>query len=116
MNEIAIITRAAPAKILGLKRKGHLGPGADADVTIYNPDADYQKMFELPRYVISRGEVVVEDGEIRKVTNGRTYHVAPAYDESAVPDIRKWFERYYTVQFRNYPVDEHYLGEHEVVT
>jgi formylmethanofuran dehydrogenase subunit A len=115
MNEIAIITRAGPAKILGLDRKGHLGPGADADVTIYTPDDDYQKMFELPRYVISRGEVVVENGEIRKDGYGKTLHVEPVYDESAVPDIRQWFEQYYTVQFRNYPVDEHYLGEHEVV-
>src|SRR5690606_1050029 len=29
LNEIAIITRAGPARILGLNRKGHLGPGAD---------------------------------------------------------------------------------------
>jgi formylmethanofuran dehydrogenase subunit A len=36
LNEIAIITRAGPAKALGLKHKGHLGPGADADITIYD--------------------------------------------------------------------------------
>jgi formylmethanofuran dehydrogenase subunit A len=115
LNEIAIITRAAPAKILGLDCKGHLGVGADADVTIYNPNADIQKMFELPRYVIHAGDVVVEDGEIRSTQNGRLFHVAPSYDEGAVPHIREWFERYYTIQFRNYPVDDHYLQEHEVV-
>ena len=32
LYEIAIVTRAAGAKILGLKNKGHLGIGADADV------------------------------------------------------------------------------------
>src|SRR5207244_9595614 len=37
LYEIAIITRAGPARILGLKNKGHLGPGADADITIYTP-------------------------------------------------------------------------------
>jgi formylmethanofuran dehydrogenase subunit A len=115
LDEIAIITRAAPAKILGLDRKGHLGGGADADVTIYNPNSDIQKMFELPRYVIHAGDVVVEDGEIRSTQNGRLYHVAPSYDESVVPHIQDWFERYYTIQFRNYPVDDHYLQEHEVV-
>ena len=31
LNDIAIITRAGPARILGLKNKGHLGVGADAD-------------------------------------------------------------------------------------
>jgi len=116
LDEIAIITRAAPAKILGLDRKGHLGAGADADVTIYNPNSDIQKMFELPRYVIHAGEVVVEDGEIRSTQNGRLFHVAPSYDESVVPHIQDWFERYYTIQFRNYPVDDHYLQEHEVVS
>jgi len=31
-------------------------------------------------------------------------------DEGLVPDIKKWFESYYTIQFANYPVDEHYLA------
>jgi formylmethanofuran dehydrogenase subunit A len=115
LNEIAIITRAAPARMLGLEHKGHLGPGADADVTIYSPNADYQKMFELPRYVIRGGEVIVEDGEIRRNFEGKLFHVAPAYDEEAVPDIQEWFEKYYTIRFRNYPVDEHYLREHQVI-
>jgi formylmethanofuran dehydrogenase subunit A len=115
LDEIAIITRAAPARILGLDRKGHLGVGADADVTIYNSNADIQKMFELPRYVIHAGEVVVEDGEIRSTPNGRLLHVAPSFDEDVVPHIRDWFERSYTIQFGNYPVDEHYLREHEIV-
>lgn len=115
LSEIAIITRAAPARILGLRNKGHLGPGADGDVTLYQPDDDVQRMFELPRYVVRRGEIVVDDGEIRSNTEGRLYHVAPDYDEEAVPDIQEWFEKYYTIQFRNYPVEDHYLREHEAV-
>jgi formylmethanofuran dehydrogenase subunit A len=115
LNEIAIITRAAPAKMLGLTRKGHLGVGADADVTIYSPDDDRQKMFELPRWVFRAGELVVENGEIRNPVDGKLYHVAPAYDEEVVPDIKDWFEKYYTIQFRNYPVDDHYLRENEVI-
>ena len=31
LYEIATITRAGPARSLGLKHKGHLGPGADAE-------------------------------------------------------------------------------------
>jgi len=115
LGEITIITRAAPARMLGLERKGHLGPGADADITIYSPDEDRQRMFELPRYVLRAGEVVVENGEIRNPVDGKLFHVAPQYDEAAVADIRDWFEKYYTIQFRNYPVDEHYLRDNEVV-
>src|SRR5437764_1707778 len=110
LYEIAIITRAAPARILGLSHKGHLGVGADADVTIYTPGPDKRAMFELPRYVIKGGEVVVEQGEVRQESFGRTLHVATRYDEGAVPDIKKWFESYYTIQFANYPVDPHYLA------
>src|SRR5262249_58188018 len=66
LYEIAIITRASPARLLGLKHKGHLGPGADGDVTVYTPGADRRAMFELPRYILKAGEVVVEQGEIRK--------------------------------------------------
>ena len=55
LNEIAIVTRAAPARLLGLKHKGHLGVGADADLTVYSRNSDIAQMFSLPRYVIKEG-------------------------------------------------------------
>jgi formylmethanofuran dehydrogenase subunit A len=109
LSEIAIITRAAPARILGLSHKGHLGVGADADVAIYQPQSDLTRMFSFPRWVIKGGEVIVEDGEVRQEVFGKTLHVAPPYDRDHLEDIRKWFEAYYTIQFANYPVDETYL-------
>jgi formylmethanofuran dehydrogenase subunit A len=109
LNEIAIITRAGPARMLGLTHKGHLGPGADGDVTIYTPNADRTRMFEMPRYVIKAGEIIVEKGEIRVEAFGRTLHVQPEYDEGVIPDVRKWFEANYTIQFANYPVTDSYL-------
>jgi formylmethanofuran dehydrogenase subunit A len=117
LNEIAIITRAAPARILGLTHKGQLGPGADADITIYSPTEDIQQMFELPRYVLKGGEILVEGGEVRRSVDGATLHVAPSYDEGALPSIRDWFQSRYTVQFANYPVDVEELGQrYEVAT
>ncbi len=108
--EIAIITRAAPARILGLDHKGHLGIGADADITIYDKQDDRQKMFACPRYVIKEGEILVEEGQIRREAFGRTLFVAPDYDRSVEKDIREFFRKYYTVEFENYPVQrEHYL-------
>jgi len=109
LYEIAIITRAAPARMLGLPHKGHLGVGADADVAVYTPGPDIKAMFELPRYVLKNGVLVVEMGEIRAELFGRTLHVVPGYDEGVLPDIRKWFEAYYTIQFANYPVDAGYM-------
>jgi formylmethanofuran dehydrogenase subunit A len=108
--EIAIITRAAPARILGLKDKGHLGIGADADIAIYDKNDDKEKMFSVPRYVIKEGVVLAEDGEIRRETYGKTLFVSPQYDPDVEKDIRQYFDKYYTVEFENYPVQlEHYL-------
>jgi len=115
LSEIAIITRAGPARILGLKNKGHLGPGADADVTIYTPDPNQETMFELPRYVIKSGVMLVEHGEIREEFYGKTLHVAPEYDREVEPDIQKWFEESYSIRWRNYPVETDFLHEHEVI-
>jgi formylmethanofuran dehydrogenase subunit A len=116
LSEIAIITRAGPARILGLANKGHLGPGADADITIYTPDPNQETMFELPRYVIKSGVVIVEHGEIRMEFYGKTLHVAPEYDHEVEPDIQQWFEDSYSIRWRNYPVESEFLHEHEVVT
>ena len=109
LYEIAIVTRAGPAKILGLEHKGHLGTGADADLTLYQPNDDREKMFQFPRYVIKAGQVVVDDGEFRSCPAGRTFYVAPSYDPDAIPDIQKWFEQYYTIQFANYPIGDEFI-------
>ncbi|MCH8840873.1 MAG: formylmethanofuran dehydrogenase subunit A, partial [Planctomycetes bacterium] len=114
LSEIAIITRAGPARILGLKNKGHLGPGADADITIYTPHENKEIMFEMPRLVIKSGRVIVEQGEIRDPLIGKTLHVAPEHDLAVEPDTQAWFEKYYSIQWRNYPVDNSYLHEPEV--
>ena len=111
LGEIAIITRAGPARILGLTNKGHLGVGADADVTIYVPHENKETMFELPRYVIKGGEVIVEDTELRSAPNGRTLHVEPDYDPDREADIAEWFEKFYSIRFRNYPVGSDYLQD-----
>ena len=71
LEEIAIITRAGPARrLLGLRDKGHLGVGADADITIYDDRDDREAMFAAPRYVIKDGRAVVEDGELRESRTG----------------------------------------------
>ncbi|MEX2174678.1 MAG: formylmethanofuran dehydrogenase subunit A [Pirellulaceae bacterium] len=108
LGEIAIITRAGPARILGLKHKGHLGPGADADITIYTPHENKETMFELPRFVIKSGILLVEEGDIRQEHMGKLLHVAPAYDHAAEADIGQWFEDCYSIRFRNYPVGSDY--------
>ena len=106
LNEIAIITRAGPARLLGLKHKGHLGVGADADVTVYSQDSDIARMFASPRFVLKGGTLIVEEAQLRRAPAGRRLRLAPGYDDSLLPDLRGYFESYSTVSFANYPVQE----------
>ena len=106
LSEIAIVTRAGPARMLGLTAKGHLGPGADADVTIYAPDSDRERMFAFPRYVVKAGEIVVEDGDVRSSSFGRTLLVQPDYDPNVEAEIGADFGSEYTIEFANYAVRE----------
>ncbi len=102
LGEIAIITRAGPARTLGLERKGHLGVGADADIAVYEERDDKEAMFARPRYVYKGGELVVRDGAAVREVTGRTFSVAPAYDTALEAEIREYFNKAYTVSFDNY--------------
>jgi formylmethanofuran dehydrogenase subunit A len=105
LYEIAIITRAGPARLLGLEeRKGHLGPGADADVTLYAESSDREEMFRSPRYVFKGGELILEEGTIRSEVRGRTLRVAPDYDPVIEREVRAFFDRWGTVRFENFPI------------
>jgi formylmethanofuran dehydrogenase subunit A len=105
LNEIAIITSAGPARALGMKQKGHLGIGADGDVTLYNDNPDRQRMFGYPRYVIKAGKLAVEEGEIRTLSDGHEFVVQPDYNPEIEGYLRDRFEEHYTVRIENYPVD-----------
>ena len=83
LNEIAIVTRAGPARLLGLTRKGHLGVGADADVTVYARDADVATMFATPRYVVRAERWSSRKGSCAARRAGRRLHVRPGYDETS---------------------------------
>jgi formylmethanofuran dehydrogenase subunit A len=104
LNEIAIVTRAGPARLLGLRHKGHLGVGADADVTVYARDPEIARMFATPRYVVKGGQLVVEEGQLRRAPAGRRLRLSPGYDAAALRDVRRHFEAYGTVAFDNFPV------------
>jgi formylmethanofuran dehydrogenase subunit A len=111
LEEIAIVTRAGPARLLGLRDKGHLGAGADADVTIYDERADREEMFATPRHVIKSGRPVVRDGELVEARAGELLRVSAPYDPAIDYVLRAQFEERYSVQFDSYPVREPWLLE-----
>jgi len=127
--DIAKMTRAGPARALGLgDMKGHLGIGADADVAVinYNPKtmdpttdpAGIEKAFQDTAYTIKGGEIVVKDGEVVSKGNKRTIWVDATdgrMDPAVLDDIDKKFLRFYSVTINNYPVQESYVGRGELL-
>jgi formylmethanofuran dehydrogenase subunit A len=74
--EVAAMTRSGPARLLGLADRGHLNPGARADVAIYRDDPDRTAMFAAAAHVLKDGRSIVEAGEIVAWSFGRTLSVA----------------------------------------
>lgn len=115
LSEIAIIVSAGPARALGLKQKGHLGIGADADVTIYHQNPDGEMMFRYPRYVLKAGEVIVEEGDLKTSIEGRQFVSEPSFDPTITDYLRPLFEQFYTMAFENYPVEDDRVEHAEAV-
>ena len=102
LGEIAVITRAGPARILGLANKGHLGPGADGDVTIYAPDDDRRRMFATPRWVVKGGVVVVDDGELRASSVDGTFFTRMEVDEATRGELSRKFAEGASIHSANF--------------
>lgn len=80
LYEIAIMTRAAPARLLGLHDRGQLGAGAAADVAVYREQGDAEATFSRAAWVFKDGDAVVRDGRIVATPVGATHFAAPAFD------------------------------------
>lgn len=93
INKFVSITSTMPAKLFGLyPTKGNLNVSADADLVIYDPEkqwmidskkhhmnVDYNifeglKITGKPKYVLSRGEIIIQDDEL-KATKGRGKYI-----------------------------------------
>lgn len=98
LYEIAIMTRAGAAKLVGLHDRGHLGVGAAADITVYTDIADREKMFEKPDYVFKDGQLIVKDGNIVRVVWGATHTVKPEFDRGIEKEIKQYFDKYLTIK------------------
>jgi formylmethanofuran dehydrogenase subunit A len=111
LNEIAIMTRAGAARIIGLKDRGALSPGNWADITVYTEHADRQQMFTKPDYVFKDGELVVKDGEVVQVKWGTTHIVKPDFDLSIEKDLQKYFDRFLTMKLGNFKISDDELTD-----
>jgi formylmethanofuran dehydrogenase subunit A len=128
LYELAIMTRAGQAKALGLKNKGHLGVGADADVAIFNINPEttdiarkfrtVRRAFKHAAYTIKDGEIVVKDGEVVSKATGRTMWLDVQTKEPCKvdEDMKRRFKEYWTVDYDNYPVYDRYVKVKDPIT
>ena len=99
LREIAIMTRAAPARLLGLADRGHLGVGAAADIAVYREQHDREAMFQVPEYVFKDGTLVARAGQIAAAPVGGTHFVEPDYDRGIEKTLRAHLARHGSVNF-----------------
>jgi formylmethanofuran dehydrogenase subunit A len=106
LYEIATMTRAGAAKLIGLHDRGHLGTGAAADITVYTEQVDKEAMFTTPDYVFKDGELVVRQGKVVKVVWGKTHTAKPDYDKRVENGLRDYFDKYHTIQLDNFKISD----------
>jgi formylmethanofuran dehydrogenase subunit A len=114
LAEIATMTRAAPARLLGLADRGHLAPGARADVAVYRDDADRTAMFSAAEMLFKGGELVVDQGRVIGWPRGRTLTLAPAVDAIARKHADRYLEARYGVGLEAFEVTGRAFGDRSV--
>ena len=112
LYEIAIITRAGPARSLGLQDRGHLGSGAVADVVLYRPNENWQTTFSNPVRVIKDGRTIIEDGEIVELISGRSHRASLEFDNSIESDLVKHFDQYGSMRLSNFKISDDEMANH----
>lgn len=123
LSEIALMTRSAAAKLLGLKDRGTLTVGSIADIAVFDPQgrgqcggrsgicaadpqANVQAMFADAALVFKNGQLVVQDGEVIARPLGSTQVITPHYDKAIERDIKTYFDRFYSLSFDNFSVSD----------
>jgi formylmethanofuran dehydrogenase subunit A len=111
LTDIAIMTRAAPARLLGLPDRGHLGPHARADIAVYRPQPDLAAMFRDAALVLKDGIPVIRDGVPLTRSFGRALAVRPGFDATADRLLAAFYDSTYGVPHTAFDVpDANLLG------
>ncbi|MEZ2351713.1 formylmethanofuran dehydrogenase subunit A [Caballeronia sp. RCC_10] len=106
LYEIAIITRAGPARLLGLADRGHLGAGAAADIAVYRENADRERMFTSPAFVFKDGELIARDGTLLQTPAGGIHFVTPDYDRAIEQRVRDYTDANLAGRFENIAIGD----------
>ena len=93
LYEVAIMTRAAPARLLGLADRGRLNVGAAADIAVYREQSDAEAMLGTPAWVLKDGVPVVRDGRVVATPTGAVHVAQPSFDPAIEQTIAAHTDR-----------------------
>ncbi|MBD3230692.1 MAG: amidohydrolase family protein [Candidatus Lokiarchaeota archaeon] len=125
-NDIVTITRASPAKSLGLaEMKGNFSLGADGDVNIIDIDLneidiskEYEKIEESLKnieYVIKGGKIIKKNDKLDLESNGKIFWTEGKTNvderKKYIEKKKQFYQKYYSTFYENLEniVDEKYL-------
>ncbi len=101
IDDIATMTRSAPAKLLGLQAAGNLAVGSIADVSIFRMQENREAMFRTPQWVIRRGMVHdTFDTPSESRSLKMTHTIRPAFDSRSVSTFAEMHQRVASFDFR----------------
>jgi formylmethanofuran dehydrogenase subunit A len=106
LYDVAVMTRAAPARLLGLSDRGTLRPGAVADIAVYREQQDKSAMFAKAEMVFKNGQLVVNEGNICRNQSGQAVVVTTGYDKAIETTVQNYFDRFYSMRLSNYGVPD----------
>lgn len=111
LEEIAILTRAGPARILGLADRGHLGEGAAGDVAVYTEQNDKAAMFATPNLVFKDGVLVAREGRMVASVTGVTHVTRPPFEAEIERHMERHFEHFMTISAASFCVSDAEIEE-----
>jgi formylmethanofuran dehydrogenase subunit A len=71
LDEIAIVTRAAPARILGLSKLGSLTAGCEASLAVYPLQDNWEATFTAANLVMKSGQVIISNDRVSQFETPR---------------------------------------------
>ncbi|WP_404359982.1 formylmethanofuran dehydrogenase subunit A [Methylotuvimicrobium sp. KM1] len=111
LYDIAVMTRTAAARLLGLPDRGHLRLGAVADIAVYREQADKAAMFADAELLFKNGRLAVQNGTVVERCNGTAQVVQPLFDHRIERDLQNYYDRFYNLGLANFMVGDVGAGQ-----
>ncbi len=97
LEDICIMTRSAPAKLLGLTEMSTLSAGAIADAVVYRDDPNREAMFSKPLMLFRHGKVIDPDNQPLHLSHAGmklTHTVRPDFNSTSLPALAALHQRH----------------------